>query len=259
VITNLALTSDPMHREDRFIAACNSWSEFWERAKKLPSKSEKGAVFERLTQLYLQVTPEYQAELQHVWTIRDVPPNVCRLLDLPTLDEGIDFIARTRHGKYWAVQSKFRSQHDKPLTRRELGTFSSLAFNTCSNIELAVVAHTASKPVSKRHLMRNTTEIGLDRWQSLKEEAWSLIVGKLKGRSAAPKARTPRPHQRAAVAAAKTHFVRDGAVRGRLIMPCGTGKSLTAYWIAEALKAKTILVAVPSLALVRQSLTDWIL
>ena len=40
-------------------------------------------------------------------------------------------------------------------------------------------------------------------------------------------------------------------------MPCGTGKSLTAYWIAEALKAKTILVAVPSLALVRQSLKDW--
>jgi predicted helicase len=143
------------------------------------------------------------------------------------------------------------------LTRRELGTFSSLAFNTCSNIELAVVAHTASKPVSKRHLMRNTTEIGLDRWQSLDHEAWSLIVEKLKGRSAAPKARTPRLHQHAAVAAAKTHFVRDGAARGRLIMPCGTGKSLTAYWIAEALKAKSILVAVPSLALVRQSLTDW--
>jgi predicted helicase len=246
-----------MHREDRFIAACNSWSEFWERAKKLPSKSEKGAVFERLTQLYLEVTPEYRAELQHVWTIRDAPPNVRLLLDLPTLDEGIDFIARTRHGKYWAIQSKFRSQHDKPLTRRELGTFSSLAFNTCSNIELAVVAHTASKPVSKRHLMRNTTEIGLDRWQSLDHEAWSLIVEKLKGRSAAPKARTPRLHQHAAVAAAKTHFVRDGAARGRLIMPCGTGKSLTAYWIAEALKAKSILVAVPSLALVRQSLTDW--
>src|SRR4029077_3584037 len=176
---------------------------------------------------------------------REVPPDVRKLLTLPALDEGIDFVARTRHGKYWAIQSKFRSQHDTPLTRRELGTFSSLAFNTCSNIELAVVAHTASKPVSKRHLMRNTTEIGLDRWQSLDQEAWSLIVGKLKGRSAAPKARTPRPHQRAAVAAAKAHFVRHGAARGRLIMPCGTGKSLTAYWIAEALKAKTILVAVP--------------
>ncbi|HWY66867.1 MAG TPA: hypothetical protein VNX61_16750 [Rhizomicrobium sp.] len=42
--------SDPMHRKDRFIAACNSWSEFWERAKKLPSKRQKGDVFERLTQ-----------------------------------------------------------------------------------------------------------------------------------------------------------------------------------------------------------------
>ena len=40
-------------------------------------------------------------------------------------------------------------------------------------------------------------------------------------------------------------------------MPCGTGKSLAAYWIAEALRAKTILVAVPSLALIRQSLADW--
>src|SRR5436190_23931529 len=83
-----------------------------------------------------------------------------------------------------------------------LGTFTSLAFNTCSNIALAIVAHTASKPVSKRHLMRNTTEIGLDRWQSLDEEAWSLIVGKLARRSATPKARSPRPHQSAAVTAA---------------------------------------------------------
>jgi predicted helicase len=246
-----------MLRPDRFIASCASWSEFWEASKRLSSTTEKGVVFERLTQLYLQTVPEYQSELAHIWTLREVPPDVRKLLALPTLDEGIDFIARTRHGEYWAIQSKFRSQHDKPLTRKEFGTFTSLAFNTCNNIALAVVAHTASKPVSKRHLMRNTTEIGLDRWQSLDQEAWSLIVGKLKGKSAAPKARTPKPHHRAAVAAAKTHFVRDGAARGRLIMPCGTGKSLTAYWIAEALKANTILVAVPSLALVRQSLTDW--
>jgi predicted helicase len=246
-----------MLRPDRFIASCASWSEFWEGTQRLSSTGEKGAVFERLTQLYLQTVPEYQSELAHIWSLREVPPDVRKLLALPALDEGIDFIARTRHGKYWAIQSKFRSQHDKPLTRRELGTFSSLAFNTCSNIELAVVAHTASKPVSKRHLMRDTTEIGLDRWQSLDQEAWSLILAKLKGRSPTPKARTPRPHQSAAVAAAQTHFVGDGAARGRLIMPCGTGKSLTAYWIAEGLKAKTILVAVPSLALVRQSLTDW--
>jgi len=246
-----------VRKQDRFIASCASWSDFWERTKKLPTDSEKGAAFERLTQLYLQTAPEYLTELRHVWLLRDVPPAVRLRLDLPSLDEGIDLIACTRRGEYWAIQSKFRSASDLPLTRRELSTFTSLAFNTCSNIALAVVAHTSSKPVSKRHLMRNTTEIGLDRWQSLDQEAWSLIVAKLKGRSAAPKARRPRPHQSAAVAAAKTHFVSNGSARGRLIMPCGTGKSLTAYWIAEALEAKTILVAVPSLALVRQSLTDW--
>jgi hypothetical protein len=112
---------------DRFIASCTSWNEFWEATKKLSSKKEKGDVFERLTQLYLQTVPEYQSELAHVWALREVPPDVRKLLALPAPDEGIDFIARTHRGKYWAIQSKFRSQHDKPLTRKELGTFTSLA------------------------------------------------------------------------------------------------------------------------------------
>ena len=95
-----------MLRLDRFIAFCASWSEFWEGAKRLSSTSEKGAVFERLTQLYLQTAPTYQTKLTHIWTMREVPPHVRKLLALPTLDEGIDFIARTRHGEYWAIQSK---------------------------------------------------------------------------------------------------------------------------------------------------------
>ena len=42
-----------------------------------------------------------------------------------------------------------------------------------------------------------------------------------------------------------------------MIMPCGTGKSLIGYWIASGLKAKTIIVAVPSLALIQQCVADW--
>jgi superfamily II DNA or RNA helicase len=249
-----------MPNPDRFIASCTSWDDFYERAKKLSKGGEKGAVFERLTQLYLQTTPEYRTELQHVWLLREVSADIRRLLDLPGPDEGIDLLARTRRGEYWAIQTKFRSQRDKPLNRRELGTFTSLAFNTCNNIALAVVAHTCTKPVGKRHLMRNTVELGFDRWKSLDDNdhyTWKLIVRRLKGRSARPEPRSPRPHQRKAISAAKAHFVRYKAARGRLIMPCATGKSLAAYWIAEALKAKTIVIAVPSLALIRQSLADW--
>ena len=144
-----------MPSPDRFIASCSSWNDFWERARKL-SNTEKGIAFERLTQVYLQTAPEYRTKLQNVWLLRDVPTDIRRRLNLPGPDEGIDLIARGRSGEIWAIQSKFRSERDKPLTRRELGTFTSLVFNTCSNIDLAVVAHTASKPVSKRHLMRHT-------------------------------------------------------------------------------------------------------
>ena len=40
-------------------------------------------------------------------------------------------------------------------------------------------------------------------------------------------------------------------------MPCGTGKSLAAFWIAEKFKSKNIIIAVPSLALIRQTLEVW--
>jgi predicted helicase len=226
-------------------------------SRALLSETEKGNAFERLTQLYLQTAPEYRTKLKDVWLLREVSADIRRRLNLPGPDEGIDLLARTRRGEYWAIQTKFRSQRDKPLNRRELGTFTSLAFNTCNNIALAVVAHTCTKPVGKHHLMRNTVEIGLDRWQSLDQVGWNLIVGRLKGRSARPEPRSPKPHQRAAISAAKASFIGDNAARGRLIMPCGSGKSLAAYWIAAALRAKIILVAVPSLALIRQGLADW--
>lgn len=52
------------------------------------------------------------------------------------------------------------------------------------------------------------------------------------------------------------HFV--DASRGQIIMACGTGKTLTALWIAQGLKAKNIIVALPSLQLQYQSITTWI-
>ena len=45
--------------------------------------------------------------------------------------------------------------------------------------------------------------------------------------------------------------------RGQLLMACGTGKTLTALWSAEALKDRRVLVTVPSLSLVRQTLAAW--
>src|SRR5439155_25018067 len=40
-------------------------------------------------------------------------------------------------------------------------------------------------------------------------------------------------------------------------MACGTGKTLTALWIAERLQCSLSLVLVPSLSLVQQNLAEW--
>src|SRR5262249_45569922 len=105
-----------------------------------------------------------------------------------------------------------------------------------------------------RSLMRNTIELGLERWR---EMDWSLIRKAIKGESVRPKPRTPYEYQAPAIEAAERHFLRDKERRGRLIMPCGTGKSLIGYWIADKLKAKNIVIAVPSLGLLKQTVADW--
>jgi predicted helicase len=45
--------------------------------------------------------------------------------------------------------------------------------------------------------------------------------------------------------------------RGQLILPCGTGKTLTGLWIKEKEDAKTTIVAVPSIALIKQTKDAW--
>ena len=45
--------------------------------------------------------------------------------------------------------------------------------------------------------------------------------------------------------------------RGQVLMACGTGKTLTSLWIKEDLNAKQVLVLVPSLNLLSQTLSSW--
>jgi predicted helicase len=69
--------------------------------------------------------------------------------------------------------------------------------------------------------------------------------------SVRPERRMLRFDQRAAVDAAVRHLKRPGS-RGHIVSACGTGKTLTALRAAEALDARHLLVAVPSLDLIGQ-------
>jgi len=162
---------------DRLIAKCNSWEDFSKAMAKL-TKDQKGNVFERLTQLYLLTKPEYRTTLKRVWMRNiDLPRTIRNKLRLPTTDEGIDLVAETRTGEFWAIQSKYRTDSSKPLTYKELSTFTNLTFNTCAGkFSQAVVVHTSDKPVKKRRLLGNTTEIGLQRWLEMTPEPSTLIL-----------------------------------------------------------------------------------
>ena len=219
--------------------------------------TDKGDCFERLMQLYMQSAPHMVSHYKHVWLRREVPGDVKMALLLPDTDEGIDIIAETHYGEFHSGQAKFRSNPLQALTMTETVTFTNLSFVHCKGITHGLVAHTCGFPINKRDLLGNIAELGLDVWEDLNAEDWAAIQARIEGREVAFAARLPKPHQQVALADATAHFLDNGASRGRLIMPCGTGKSLAAFFIAERLNPQTVVVAVPSLALIAQSLKDW--
>ncbi|MCY3973206.1 MAG: DEAD/DEAH box helicase family protein, partial [Candidatus Dadabacteria bacterium] len=240
-----------------FLSKCRSWEQFVAHAGELETSKQKGDLFEELVRLYLSTCPEYKTQLSDVWLLAGVPRNVARKLNLPKADEGIDLIAKTRSGHFWAIQAKYRSDGKTALNTRDLAKFSQLSFAYCKNINFGVVAHTTDKPVRKKELLGNVAEIGLSRWLELTADDWAAIRAHAKGGKHKPAKLKPKPHQEAALKKIRGHYLKEEKSRGRMIMPCGSGKSLTAFWAAEAIGARTVVLAVPSLILIKQGVRDW--
>ena len=166
---------------NKFIFQCKSWDDLYIKISS-ESKQDKGDIFDRLTQLYLLCNPIYKQTLQNVWLLKDVPYKVKKILGLPDLDKGIDQIARTFDGEYWAIQSKYRSDHEDALTYTKLSTFSTLTFVYCKNISLGLVSHASTKPIRNRKLLGNIVEVGLNHWLEINDELWSIIRAKCQNR-----------------------------------------------------------------------------
>ncbi len=239
------------------IQGCASWQDVQQSWRHLPKK-QKGDLFEALVKAYLLLDPEYASKLKHVWLYCEVPQAVANKLQLPSTDQGIDLIAETNDGEFWAVQCKYRQEADQSLTWREISTFTGLTFGVCRGISFGIICSTTERIT---HVLKKQERIGfcaLDVWQGLDAEFLARLRAHLASKPATLKPAKPRPHQRAAIKDGHQHYVVKKAKRGKLIMPCGSGKSLTAYWIADKLGARRIVIAVPSLALIRQTLKVWL-
>ncbi len=235
------------------ISKINSWNDF-KNLLVTKTKQEKGQAFEELTKFFLEYNPVYKTKLKKVWLLKEIPSSVIKKLNLPTNDQGIDLIAETFEGTYWAIQCKYLQNEDQRLSHRAISTFVSLSTGIATNITYCLVCTTVDEYAK---IYKGKTNIGFvnsDEWRKLDKEFFDWVRAKLKGKELKSVPYKPKPHQVKALKEAKNYFLKENKSRGKLVFPCGSGKSLTGYWITRELKSKSIIVAVPSLSLVKQTL-----
>ena len=120
------------------------WQSFAMQFESLDNKA-KGDIFEIVTKEYLRTDPVYSTKLREVWLLNEVPLKVREFLKLPNTDQGIDIIAETLEGEYWAIQCKYHSDATHNVTWREVSTFTGLAFGICKNISFALLCTTGDR------------------------------------------------------------------------------------------------------------------
>lgn len=237
------------------LVGSRSWADVVGRIESLPDNKAKGDLFEQVVRSFLLIDPTYQALLDEVWLLRDVPPAVRGALELNE-DIGIDLVCKTREGKYWAVQAKYRSNPHQPLSwKADLSTFAGLVAGRPFEQSLVATSTIDISGKAKTGLKGNFTFLKHDVWSHLGEEFFTQLDARQAGKQVVFQPRTPRPHQIPAVEDVVRSF--SDAPRCKLLMACGTGKTLTAYFVAEKMEARRVLIAVPNLGLARQILREW--
>lgn len=222
------------------------------------SERDKGTRFERLMQAYLKTDPLYADRFQTVWLWDDFPYKS----DFGGKDVGIDLVAQTESGDYWAIQCKCfanDSYIDKPAVDSFLAT-SSRTFDDGKTFAQRLWISTTNRWNSEAEkTIRNqnppVSRLSLTELENAPVD-WTELENGICGAKAL-KAKYPlKPHQTEALQACCEHF--KTADRGRLIMACGTGKTFTSLKIAETeAQNGRVLFLVPSIALLGQTLREW--
>jgi len=229
------------------------------------TEKEKGTKFERLMRSWLLTDPRYN-ELEKVWLWEEFPGRK----DFGGTDTGIDLVAKTEMGDYWAIQCKCYAEDatiDKPAVDSFLTTSSrtftnEVTFQTTRFSNRVWISTTSHWGSNAEEAIRNqeppVTRVGMADLNSSPVD-WQKLLDGLTGNSALVEGKKPRKHQLDAISKAYTHYITEGNDRGKLIMACGTGKTYTSLLIAEQLLngKGLVLFMVPSIALLGQSLNAW--
>ncbi|MCC6601288.1 MAG: DEAD/DEAH box helicase, partial [Crocinitomicaceae bacterium] len=241
-----------------------SFNKILEKYRKISfSEKDKGERFERLMQAYLQTDPQYANQFKKVWLWNEFPGKK----DLGSNDTGIDLVAVTHHNEYWAIQCKCYQETatiDKPAVDSFLST-SSREFKD-ENLKTTGFA--------QRLWISTTNKWGPNAYEAIKNQNppvtrinlhdlidarvdWEKLEQGIHGEGARIEKKKLYPHVLEVRDKVCDYFKENE--RGRLIMACGTGKTMTSLKIAEKYTEGkgTVLFLVPSIALIGQTLREW--
>ena len=225
---------------------------------KFENQRDKGSAFEDLIAKYLQLDPLYSNDISEVWKWSDFPYRGS------VGDTGIDIVAKTYMGEFWAIQCKFYSENTS-ISKGDVDTFLSTSskyfYVDGKQTKFAhrfFVSTTDSFSKNAEDVLRNqdppVSRIGMEELLNSPID-WEKFV--LNDTLALKDKYGLRPHQREAIDDVLNGFKTNN--RGKLIMACGTGKTFTSLRCAEELLngRGSILFLVPSIALVNQTLSEW--
>lgn len=216
------------------------------------TEREKGNYFERLAVAFLKNDPGMVQEYEDAWLLNDW----AKAHGQSAADIGVDVVAKIRgEDSFCAVQCKFYTE-GRSIPKGELDKF--LAACGSRHFSRGLIIETTGLDYSANATALfddySITTIGIDRLEASPID-WAAWLQTEEVKVAQPK--HLRPHQIDALKCVHEGFLE--ADRGKLIMACGTGKTFTGLKIAEAEVGAggNVLVLVPSLALMSQTIREW--
>lgn len=228
-----------------------SFGDVYERlCERFPDPRERGRHFERLVADVMRTDRVFRQQYSDVWRWGEWP-------DRGGGDLGVDIVARRHDGGLVAIQCKCY-EPDNPISKGHIDSF--LA-NTQQPFSERLVVTTTSKWGGNALRMLERQQPAVQRIDLFGLEATTIDWDAWLEDERAPLVERPRrqlrPHQEEAMAAVRDGFAAHD--RGKLIMACGTGKTLTALRIAEEVAGRggRVLFAAPSISLLAQALREW--
>ncbi len=242
--------SAPWFLKQGFFEGIKSFKEFEARTGKLADTVEMGDALEILVEAYLHLDEVMKAK--DVWVVGSIPLHIRKALNLPNDSKGIDGVYEDASGSYIPYQVKYRTDMNK-LPYGEISAFLGVTEKSLKDRVIFTNAWKLSADVANRTGVRS---VRADKFHALTEADFQRVHAWLTNKKVEPFKRwEPLRHQREAIE--KITAGLKEADRTTAVMACGTGKTLVALWAAEAQQPKTVLVLVPSLALLSQTLPDW--